>query len=1120
MFLRRLFITIIALLLIIAPALPTARFSPQISEAEAASPEDAWTYSINSYGGAYIYNKPKKMSFVYSGGSSTDSLYWYVKQDTAANKEFSDIPIVSAETTDTKQTRMIDGVKYVEELVPLTDLQMQVKMTVTNTSAVPHTIRLSPYMDIKMGVDSKYEDYVPLEYLPFNSGILAQWLEKDAQFQILFNDSYAGATNIESFKGGSYSGYNSNPNDPSLVKYDNDPSYSTAYTGDSAVWGFYPETTLQPGESVTESFVFRADDANYPPLIKSLVPDTTETNPMAVLPGEQLSVSGTAVDIDDASFELFYSLDGGNPVSMGSYPNPNKATDVPFSGNVMLPADLSEGNHKLVFNVIDERGGESEEKTMYLKNYPEPVINAVDTTILQGALFDPLVGVTAVDATDGDITNKISVTNNDVNTNIPGVYHVTYSVTNDANKTTTKTIAVEVIKNVSVVTEKYQNRNSNQLEADSSVEIIKTSPTGYSKAVSELPVVEDYVYLGYRLAGDTAETPLRSSEPATIAGPITSDTSITYVYGNDKNENGIEDVDLTEKYVDEAGATIKTDTTQVIDIGSDYAPTSASTIPGYVYLGYKKSGDSVITTSVPTISNVQAQETVTMVYGQDKDGNGIVDATITEKYVDEAGATISPDTAKVVDKGTDYSQSAPIVSKHIYMGYKLDGDTVLKTGNPGISDVQAPHTVTMIYGKDENENGIIDSLEATVTAKYVDEVGTTIKPDDSLIVEINDDYTTPAPTIPGYIYQGYKIDSDSTLSMGSPSLPDITTSQTVTLVYGADGDGNGIIDNQEVIITEKYQDRDGKQIKADKVIKIDKNSAAGYSQAVSTLPVIEDYVYVGYKLAGETPETALHTGDPIIIGGPIAADTDITFVFGQDKDGNGQEDVTITEKYVDEAGTTIKADTSEVVDLGADYTETAATITDYTYLGYTVDGMATLQVGKPRIEAVQATHTITMVYGQDMNNNGKEDVTITEKYLAPTSSLPADTYTIVDKGDTYSKEAPIAVGYDYLGYSVDGSPQQQSNIATIEHVVNDATVSFNYEIESVAPITPTVNPTGRDDGTEATGTKAPKLEQNKGQSSMPKTGDQNRYLGGLLFGLALLMLFAIGRRKNQKDDTI
>ncbi|WP_260448775.1 DUF5011 domain-containing protein, partial [Listeria grandensis] len=77
----------------------------------------------------------------------------------------------------------------------------------------------------------------------------------------------------------------------------------------------------------------------------------------------------------------------------------------------------------------------------------KPVIHAEDKTIKVGATFDPMEGVTADDAEDGDLTADIKVVRNEVNPNVPGVYEVEYSVTDSDGNTTKKTIKVTVTSN-------------------------------------------------------------------------------------------------------------------------------------------------------------------------------------------------------------------------------------------------------------------------------------------------------------------------------------------------------------------------------------------------------------------------------------------------------------------------------------------------------------------------------------------------------------------------------------------------------------------------------------------------------------------------------------------------
>lgn len=75
-----------------------------------------------------------------------------------------------------------------------------------------------------------------------------------------------------------------------------------------------------------------------------------------------------------------------------------------------------------------------------------PVITAQPVSVDQDATFNPLSGVTANDAEDGVITNKIVVSNlGGFDVHQPGAYTITYSVTDAGGKTSTVTRVVTVV---------------------------------------------------------------------------------------------------------------------------------------------------------------------------------------------------------------------------------------------------------------------------------------------------------------------------------------------------------------------------------------------------------------------------------------------------------------------------------------------------------------------------------------------------------------------------------------------------------------------------------------------------------------------------------------------------
>ena len=76
-----------------------------------------------------------------------------------------------------------------------------------------------------------------------------------------------------------------------------------------------------------------------------------------------------------------------------------------------------------------------------------PMIYAQDKELEENDEFDSKTNVTATDPEDGDLTSKIEITENTVNTSVAGEYKVTYKVTDNNNQSVTKTIKVTVKEN-------------------------------------------------------------------------------------------------------------------------------------------------------------------------------------------------------------------------------------------------------------------------------------------------------------------------------------------------------------------------------------------------------------------------------------------------------------------------------------------------------------------------------------------------------------------------------------------------------------------------------------------------------------------------------------------------
>ncbi|WWU63313.1 DUF5011 domain-containing protein [Clostridium baratii] len=100
------------------------------------------------------------------------------------------------------------------------------------------------------------------------------------------------------------------------------------------------------------------------------------------------------------------------------------------------------GIYKVVYEVTDKQGAKAIKTiTVTVISNDKPVISGADNvSITEGTKFDPMAGVTATDTEDGNITKEVKVTGT-VDTNKPGKYELTYTVTDkDGNTTIVKRV--------------------------------------------------------------------------------------------------------------------------------------------------------------------------------------------------------------------------------------------------------------------------------------------------------------------------------------------------------------------------------------------------------------------------------------------------------------------------------------------------------------------------------------------------------------------------------------------------------------------------------------------------------------------------------------------------------
>ncbi|MGL5354314.1 MAG: immunoglobulin-like domain-containing protein, partial [Clostridium sp.] len=113
-----------------------------------------------------------------------------------------------------------------------------------------------------------------------------------------------------------------------------------------------------------------------------------------------------------------------------------------------------------------------------------PTISASDVTLNVGDTFDPLKDVTANDAEDGDLTSKIKVTENTVDTAKAGEYKVVYEVTdsNDAKIT----MSIKVIVKEKVVVPDTNNNNNNSTNSNTNTADKEIPYTGGNNPINKI----------------------------------------------------------------------------------------------------------------------------------------------------------------------------------------------------------------------------------------------------------------------------------------------------------------------------------------------------------------------------------------------------------------------------------------------------------------------------------------------------------------------------------------------------------------------------------------------------------------------------------------------------------
>ncbi|WP_239257047.1 immunoglobulin-like domain-containing protein [Listeria ilorinensis] len=137
----------------------------------------------------------------------------------------------------------------------------------------------------------------------------------------------------------------------------------------------------------------------------------------------------------ETSITVGESFDALAGMSAGDAEDGDLTSKIQVSGKV---DNQTVGDYTLTYTVTDsDNNTDTFTRVVHVLNKNVPVITGDDLTLNVGDSFDPMVGMKANDKEDGDLTNKLQVTDNPVDTSKAGVYTVKYQVTDSEKNTTT-----------------------------------------------------------------------------------------------------------------------------------------------------------------------------------------------------------------------------------------------------------------------------------------------------------------------------------------------------------------------------------------------------------------------------------------------------------------------------------------------------------------------------------------------------------------------------------------------------------------------------------------------------------------------------------------------------------
>jgi len=358
-----------------------------------------------------------------------------------------------------------------------------------------------------------------------------------------------------------------------------------------------------------------------------------------------------------------------------------------------------------------------------------------------------------------------------------------------------------------------------------------------------------------------------------VAATVTGNATYVATWGEDKNNNGIDDNEETKytvTYTDGVdGEEVFADQVYGNLLSGVATPAfeGTPTREGYVFKGWNPAVAATVTGNATYVAT----------WGEDKNNNGIDDNEETKYTVTYTDGV----DGKEIFADQVYGNLLPGVDTPAFKGTPTREGYVFKGWNPEVAaTVTGNATYIATWGEDKNNNGIADDEETKYTVRYTDGVDGKEVFADQVYGNLLSGVATPAfegtPTREGYVFKGWNPAVAAT----------VTGNVTYVATWGEDKNNNGIDDNEETKYTVTYKDGvDGEEVFADQVYG---NLLSGVATpAFEGTPTRTGYVFKGWN-----PEVAA----------TVTGNATYVARWAEDKNNNGiadDEETKYTVRYTD-----------------------------------------------------------------------------------------------------------------------------------------------------------------------------------------------------------------------------